>query len=167
MTELEFVDLVSCLMRVVWAAAAGKLYLASMGIQVSLTFPQPVLGDRYVFWPPGSGSGSVSHMYGSGSFYHRANMVRKPWFLDFYCFVTSFWLFVLERLCKYTCKKYTDEKIARLGAGSIAQRHGSTAMPTTDQWFLVPCTVRYLFILEPGDFCIPVALLVGMIVLTI
>jgi hypothetical protein len=35
MTELEFVDLVSCLMRVVWAAAAGKLYLASLGIQVS------------------------------------------------------------------------------------------------------------------------------------
>ena len=34
MPELEFVDLVSCLMRVVWAAAAGKLYLAAMGIQV-------------------------------------------------------------------------------------------------------------------------------------
>jgi hypothetical protein len=46
MTELEFVDLVSCLMRVVWAAAAGKLYLASMGIQVSFPFPQPVLGIR-------------------------------------------------------------------------------------------------------------------------
>ncbi len=46
MTELEFVDLVSCLMRVVWAAAAGKLYLASMGIQVSLPFPQPLSGIR-------------------------------------------------------------------------------------------------------------------------
>ena len=33
MGEAEFVDLISCLMRVVWAAAAGKLYLASMGIQ--------------------------------------------------------------------------------------------------------------------------------------
>ena len=30
MTESEFVDLISCLMRVVWAAAAGKLYLAAV-----------------------------------------------------------------------------------------------------------------------------------------
>ena len=30
MTEAEFVDLISCLMRVVWAAAAGKLYLAAV-----------------------------------------------------------------------------------------------------------------------------------------
>jgi hypothetical protein len=44
MTELEFVDLVSCLMRVVWAAAAGKLYLASMGIQVSFSLE----GQKYV-----------------------------------------------------------------------------------------------------------------------
>jgi len=33
MSETVFVDLISCLMRVVWAAAAGKLYLASMGVQ--------------------------------------------------------------------------------------------------------------------------------------
>ena len=32
MTEAEFVDLISCLMRVVWAAAAGKLYLAAVSI---------------------------------------------------------------------------------------------------------------------------------------
>merc|ERR1719270_164691 len=38
MTEAEFVDLISCLMRVVWAAAAGKLYLAAVGIQ---TPPRP------------------------------------------------------------------------------------------------------------------------------
>ena len=30
MSEAEFVDLISCLMRVVWAAAAGKLYLAAV-----------------------------------------------------------------------------------------------------------------------------------------
>ena len=35
MTESEFVDLISCLMRVVWAAAAGKLYLAAVGIQTA------------------------------------------------------------------------------------------------------------------------------------
>ena len=33
MTEAEFVDLISCLMRVVWAAAAGKLYLAAVSIE--------------------------------------------------------------------------------------------------------------------------------------
>jgi hypothetical protein len=49
MTELEFVDLVSCLMRVVWAAAAGKLYLASMGIQVSPHSHNQCWGSGSVF----------------------------------------------------------------------------------------------------------------------
>jgi hypothetical protein len=34
------------------------------------------------------GSGSISQMYGSGSFYHQAKKVRKN--LDSYFFVTSF-----------------------------------------------------------------------------
>jgi hypothetical protein len=34
--------------------------------------------DPYVFGPPGSGSGSLSKMYGSGSFYHQAKIVEKP-----------------------------------------------------------------------------------------
>ena len=33
MGENEYVELLTCLVRVVWAAAAGKLFLASMGIQ--------------------------------------------------------------------------------------------------------------------------------------
>ncbi len=33
--------------------------------------------DPHVFGPPGSGSGSTSHRYGSGSFYHHAKIVRK------------------------------------------------------------------------------------------
>ncbi len=32
---------------------------------------------RYVFGPPGSGSGPISQRYGSGSFYHKAKIVRK------------------------------------------------------------------------------------------
>jgi hypothetical protein len=36
--------------------------------------------DPYVFGPPGSGSGSISQIYGpgSGSFYHQAKKSEKP-----------------------------------------------------------------------------------------
>jgi hypothetical protein len=37
--------------------------------------PSPDPSDPYVFGPPGSGSGSSSQMYGSGSFYHQAKIV--------------------------------------------------------------------------------------------
>jgi hypothetical protein len=33
--------------------------------------------DPDVFGPPGSASGSVFHMYGSGSFHHQPKIVRK------------------------------------------------------------------------------------------
>ena len=46
MAESEFVDLISCLMRVVWAAAAGKLYLASMGIQAAPKPEKVYIGRR-------------------------------------------------------------------------------------------------------------------------
>ena len=39
-------DLISCLMRVVWAAAAGKLYLAAMGIQAAQVRPEKVGGVK-------------------------------------------------------------------------------------------------------------------------
>ncbi len=39
--------------------------------------PDPDLPDRHVSGPPGSRSGSTSQKYGSGSFYHRAKIVRK------------------------------------------------------------------------------------------
>jgi len=44
--------------------------------------------DPYVFEPPGSGSGSSSTEYGSGSFYNQAKIVRKT-LNNFYDFVTS------------------------------------------------------------------------------
>ena len=50
MTEAEFVDLISCLMRVVWAAAAGKLYLAAVSENIFLThnyFPQECCSFKY------------------------------------------------------------------------------------------------------------------------
>jgi hypothetical protein len=46
-----------------------------------ISVPDPP--DPHVFGPPGSGSGSISQMYGSGScsgsgsFYHHAKIVRK------------------------------------------------------------------------------------------
>ncbi len=41
--------------------------------------PDPDPLDPHVFWHPGSGSGSTSQRYGSGSrsFYHQAKKVRK------------------------------------------------------------------------------------------
>ncbi len=33
--------------------------------------------DAYVIGPPGSGAGSISTRYGSGSFYNQAKIVRK------------------------------------------------------------------------------------------
>ena len=66
--------------------------------------------------------------------------------IDFYSFVTSFWLFILEKWCKSTFKKYYAEKLfkrisfllaswrsmmkiewsgSESGSGSISQRHVS------------------------------------------
>ncbi len=59
--------------------------------------------DPHVFGPPGSGSGSISQRYGSESFYHYANIVRKT-FIS-----TVFWL-LFDFLSL---------------SGSISQRHGS------------------------------------------
>jgi hypothetical protein len=39
--------------------------------------PDPDPQDPHVFGPPGSGSGSISQRYRSGSFYHQAKKVRK------------------------------------------------------------------------------------------
>ncbi len=44
--------------------------------------------DPYVFGPLGSGSGSNSQKYGSGSFYPQAKIGKKN--LDSYCFVLLF-----------------------------------------------------------------------------
>jgi hypothetical protein len=41
----------------------------------SVPDPDPDPPDPHVFGPPGSGS--TSQMYGSGSFYHHAKIVRK------------------------------------------------------------------------------------------
>jgi hypothetical protein len=36
------------------------------------------VADPYVFGHPGSRSGSITQTYGSGSFYHREKIVKKP-----------------------------------------------------------------------------------------
>jgi len=40
MSEIEFTDVLSCLMRIVWAAAAGNLQLAASGL------PSQVEGEQ-------------------------------------------------------------------------------------------------------------------------
>jgi hypothetical protein len=46
-------------------------------IKTSVADPNPDPPDPRVFGPPGSGSGSISKRYGSGSFYHLAKIARK------------------------------------------------------------------------------------------
>jgi len=46
MGENEYVELLTCLVRVVWAAAAGKLFLASMGIQSAPKADRVYIGRR-------------------------------------------------------------------------------------------------------------------------
>ena len=46
MCENEYVELLTCLLRVVWAAAAGKLFLASMGIQSAPKPDRVYIGRR-------------------------------------------------------------------------------------------------------------------------
>ncbi len=78
----------------------GKMWLCCLRSSVAIP-------DPYVFWPPRSGSGSISTRYGSGSgsgpFKHQAKMVRKN--LDSYCLVTSLWLFIFEKWRKCSFKK--------------------------------------------------------------
>ncbi len=51
--------------------------------------------DTHIVGPPGTGSGSTSQRYGSGSFYHNVKIIRKTLIptilnLDSYYFVTLF-----------------------------------------------------------------------------
>ncbi len=48
--------------------------------------------DPYDFGNPGAGSGSVSQMYGSWSFYHQAKIVGKTWILLFWDFFMEFYI---------------------------------------------------------------------------
>ncbi len=59
------------------------------------------------FGPPGSGSGSVSKRYGSGSgsFHHQAKIVRKT----FISTVLWLWLFIFEEWCKCTFKSNKEK----------------------------------------------------------
>ncbi len=92
--------------------------------------------DPDVFWPPGSASGSVIYLHGSGSckdpdpFINKQKTKKK---LDFYCFVTSLWLFICEEWCKWTFKKDKHNKKnfllaswshwrKRSGSGAVSQR---------------------------------------------
>ncbi len=62
----------------------------------SVADPDPP--DPRVLGPPGSGSGSISQRYGSGSGIRILLALSKnsKKNLDFYCFVTYFWLFIFE-----------------------------------------------------------------------
>ncbi len=106
--------------------------------------------------PQCSGSGSVGFICfgppGSWSFYYQAKIFLKN--LDSYCFVTSLWIFIFEKL--YTCS-HVLSKINKLnfllmswrsltkivgsgfasGSESVSQRYGS-ADPDSCQNFIDP-----------------------------
>jgi hypothetical protein len=111
-------------------------------LRIRIRIRMRISPEQHVFGPPGSGSGSISQRYGSGSFYQSKNSKKN---LDFYCFVTSFWLLSLENDVDVLSKsntRYTEKlfyklvfslaswgsmmKIAESGyeSGSISQRHG-------------------------------------------
>ncbi len=110
-------------------------------IQVSLLLSTVTstngLWNLYVFGPPGSGFRSVSQRYGSGSFYHRAKIVRNtmiPTVLRLLYDILSLKNNVnvptksnkqenLEKNCVLLVSWRSMEKIA--GSGSISHRHGS------------------------------------------
>ncbi len=80
----------------------------------------------YVFGPPGSVSGSVSHKYGSCSvpFIHQAKIVRKT--LILYCFVTSLWPFIFKEWCKCTSVPNPYQKCHGFPTLLPGYRSGST-----------------------------------------
>ncbi len=89
----------SCVARYTrWAGTTDSQYLTvwRWGCGVFVTFFRTSVADpcdQYFFGPPGSGSISMRHGFGSGS--GKKN-------LDSYCFVTSLWLSILEKWCKCT-----------------------------------------------------------------
>ncbi len=96
--------------------------------------------NPYVFRPPGSGS--ISTIYGSGSgsgsFYHQAKIIKKPWIL---LFCDSLWIFSLKTDVNVASKSKKQKnleffllpsrrsltKIA--GSGSISQRYPNVRDP--------------------------------------
>jgi hypothetical protein len=48
--------------------------LTDCSVTVFVSVPDPDPSDPHVFGPPGSGFGSISHRYGSGSFYQQAKI---------------------------------------------------------------------------------------------
>ncbi len=67
---------------------------------------------------------------GAGSFHHQAKKEKNP---DFYCFVTSLWLFIFEELCKCISVPNPHPNLEDLyvfgppgsASRSVSQRYGS------------------------------------------
>jgi hypothetical protein len=60
--------------------SAARLHIRifpNMIRNTSVADPDPDPSDPYVYGPPGSGSGSFSQRYGSGSFHQQAKIVKK------------------------------------------------------------------------------------------
>ncbi len=124
----------------------------------SVPDPNPDPPDPRVFWPPGSGSGSTSQRYGSGSFYLHAKIIRKIWIL---LFCDSFWLFIFKNNVNVPSKSNKQKKLCSkisflvaswrsmtklAGSGSTGLRHGSADPdPDTHQNVMDPvhCFLGY------------------------
>ncbi len=78
----------------------------SLSWESSVADPDPNSDlEPYVFDSPGSGSISQRYGSGSGSFYHQAKIVRKPWFLLFSDFLLTFYLWKMMDLQKVISRK--------------------------------------------------------------
>ncbi len=72
----------------------------------SVADPNPDPSNPYVFGPPGSGSISQQVQYGIWIRILLSSSKNRKKNLASYCFVTSFWLFIFEKLYKCTFKKW-------------------------------------------------------------
>jgi hypothetical protein len=91
--------------------------------------PDPDPPDPHFFGPPGSGSGYISQRYGSGSFYHSAQIVRKTLIstvlgllFDFLPLKTDVNVPSKSNMQK-NC--FSKNLFFVSASGSISQRHGS------------------------------------------
>ncbi len=107
--------------RVFASLMTGVLYLNTFlihgpgptaGIGQSISHIFQTFLDPYVFGHPGYASGYISQRYGSGSlpiqYISSSKNCKKN--IDSYCFMTPFWLFIFEKWCKCTFKKYNKQK---------------------------------------------------------
>jgi hypothetical protein len=105
------VNVGSCYHRLPSPYSLSLSTASQVGYKVQTSVPDPDPNpdpdpDPHFLGLPDPGSDPFSQRCRSGSFYHPSIIKQNSKkILDSYCFVTSFGLFIFEKLCKCTFKK--------------------------------------------------------------